>query len=52
MDQPIMNLDFANLYPQVQKSYNAGVHPLLLKEKQLLRAMLRKMKIKKIFNER
>ena len=42
----IVNLDFATLYPQVQKSYNAGVHP------PYLRAMLRKMKIKKIFNER
>lgn len=44
MDQPIMNLDFATLYPQVQKSYNAGVHP------PYLRAILRKRKIKKIFN--
>ena len=40
----IVNLDFTTLYPQVQKSYNAGVHP------PYLRAILRKGKIKKIFN--
>jgi hypothetical protein len=42
----IVNLDFASIYPQVQKSLNSRIIP------PYLRAMLRKMKIKKIFNER
>lgn len=42
MAQPIMNLDFATLYPGVQKAYNIKTPHL--------RAMLRRVKIKKIFN--
>ena len=41
MAQPIVNLDFATLYPGVQKSYNIIPHHI--------RVMLRKNKIKKIF---
>lgn len=40
--EPIVNLDFATLYPGVQKAYNIKIPHL--------RAMLRKNKIKKIFN--
>lgn len=39
--EPI-NMDFVSLYPGVQKSYNIKTPHL--------RAMLRKVKIKKIFN--
>ena len=40
--EPIINFDFATLYPGVQKAYNIRIPHL--------RAMLRKNKIKKIFN--
>jgi hypothetical protein len=40
--RPIVNLDFATLYSEVQKTYNIKTPHL--------RAMLRKVKIKKIFN--
>lgn len=42
MAQPIINFDFATLYPSVQKVHNIRTPHL--------RAMLRKIKIKKIFN--
>ncbi len=42
MAQSIINLDFATLYPGVQKAYNI--------KNPHLRVILRKNKIKKIFN--
>jgi hypothetical protein len=41
----IINIDFASLYPNTQKSYNIGSSM----RKSFLRAIIRKMKIKKIF---
>jgi DNA polymerase elongation subunit (family B) len=38
----IANLDFASLYPRTQLAYNIGVN--------IRKALIRKMKIKKIFN--
>lgn len=40
----IVNLDFVSLYPRTQVAYNIGVN--------IRKAIIRKMKIKKIFNER
>jgi DNA polymerase elongation subunit (family B) len=40
----IINMDFASLYPNTQKAYNIG--------SSMRKAVIRKMKIKKIFNER
>ena len=40
----IVNLDFASLYPRTQVAYNIGVN--------IRKTLIRKMKIKKIFNER
>ena len=40
----IVNLDFASLYPRTQVAYNIGLS--------MRKAIIRKMKIKKIFNER
>jgi hypothetical protein len=38
----ILNLDFASLYPGTQVAYNIGLS--------IRKAIIRKMKIKKIFN--
>lgn len=40
--EPIINMDFASLYGNVQKAYNIKTRHLI--------AFQRKMKIKKIFN--
>ena len=40
----IVNLDFVSLYPRTQVAYNIGVN--------IRKVLIRKMKIKKIFNER
>lgn len=40
--EPLINFDFSTLYPGVQKAYNI--------KSPHLRAILRKKKIKKIFN--